>query len=105
MVEKVRIGPIDFSVRFNSELGITDSVAGRISTNVSRIEIDPNLEKQRRAFVLLHEILHGILIHGRVDLGDNEESIVDILAMGVVSLIRDNPELIQEIQTTWEQTV
>lgn len=102
MVAKIRIGPIDYTVRGNTELSLDEDVAGKLSTNLSRIVVDSNLSPQRSAFVLLHEAIHAILIHGQVDLGEAEESAVDIIAMGVLALIRDNPDVVREIQGVWE---
>lgn len=102
MIDKIRIGPIDYEVRENPELGLDGEVAGRVSIGVSRIEIDPHIEPQRRAFVLLHEVVHAILIHGQVDLGEDEESVVDVMALGFLAFLRDNPGLIAKIQAMWQ---
>ena len=101
LIDTVRIGPIDYEVRENPELGLDGDVAGRVSIGVSRIEIDPHTEPQRRAFVLLHEVVHAILIHGQVDLGEDEESVVDVMALGFLAFLRDNPGLVAKIQAMW----
>lgn len=101
LIDTVRIGPIDYEVRENPELGLDGDVAGRVSIGVSRIEVDPHMEPQRRAFVLLHEVVHAILIHGQVDLGEDEESVVDVMALGFLAFLRDNPGLVAKIQAMW----
>jgi hypothetical protein len=103
LIDTVRIGPIDYEVRENPELGLDGDVAGRVSIGVSRIEVDPHMEPQRRAFVLLHEVVHAILIHGQVDLGEDEESVVDVMALGFLAFLRDNPGLVAKIQAMWQE--
>jgi hypothetical protein len=42
---------------------------------------------------VLHELSHAICYFGQLNLGENEERVVHILASGIVQVFADNPEL------------
>ena len=106
-IKIVRIGGVDFEARSNPELSISANACGRISVNLSRIEVEPSMSPQHQAQTILHEIVHGIIRTS--SLGDvlqnsnDEERFVDGLAYGLLQVIRDNPDLIREIQSLWEK--
>lgn len=56
--------------------------------------------KQKRDEVLLHEIIHGVIhlygVDSMID-PENEESIVTILARGMMQVFQDNPDLVKEL--------
>ena len=106
-IKIVRIGGVDFEVRSNPELSIAADACGRISVNLSRIEIEPSMSQQRQAQTMLHEIVHGIIITSKLndvlENDDDKERLVDGLAYGLLQVVRDNPDLIREIQALWEK--
>ncbi len=106
-IKTIRIGGVDFEVRSNPELSIAADACGRISVNVSRIEVEPSMSQQHQAQTILHEIVHGIIRISRLgdalQNSDDEDRFVDGLAYGLLQVIRDNPELIREIQSLWEK--
>ena len=106
-IKTIRIGGMDFEVRVNPELSISENACGKISVNLSRIEIEPSMSQQRQAQTMLHEIVHGIIRTSRLgdvlQNSDDEERFIDGLAFGMLQVIRDNPDLIREIQALWEK--
>lgn len=59
------------------------------------IEVKPGLDPFERKEVVLHELMHAILYQqGREDHGcDVEETYVRPLALGILAVFQDNPEL------------
>lgn len=106
-VKKIRIGGVDFEVRVNPELSISGGLCGRICVNISRIEIEPSMSEQAQAQSILHEVLHGITrtssLNNVFQNDDDEERLIDGFAHGLLQVIRDNPDLIAEIQGLWRQ--
>ena len=106
-IKTIRIGGVDFEVRSNPELSIAADACGRISVNLSRIEIEPSMSQQRQAQTMLHEVVHGIILTSKLNdvlkNNDDEERLVDGLAYGLLQVVRDNPDLIREIQGLWEK--
>jgi len=106
-IKIIRIGGVDFELRVNPELSIAAGACGRICVNVSRIEVEPSMSQQHQAQTILHEIVHGIIRTSRLDNvlqnSDDEERFVDGLAYGLLQVVRDNPDLIREIQSLWEK--
>ena len=70
--------------------------------------MDSLSQPQKQYAILLHEIVHGILSESSV----NEplerdpallEQVVEVLAHGLLGVLRDNPDLIREIQELWNE--
>ena len=106
-IKKIRIGGVDFEVRVNPELSVAADACGRICVNVSRIEVEPSLSEQAQAQTILHEVLHGVARTSKLNdifqNTDDEERLIDGFAHGLLQVIRDNPDLIAEIQGLWPQ--
>lgn len=96
---KVRIGPIDFTVveieRLRDDAG-SKSLDGNISYARSEIRLGAELEWQAKRQTLWHEIIHGLMTQGHIETGEAEEQMVDVLAYGIVQVLRDNPELVKD---------
>lgn len=106
MIEKVRIGAIDYSVFLSESIAQKNDLAGQICYPSLEIELDAGSQPQRQYAILLHEIVHGILNHSKLNKTLNEkeellEDVVEIVAHGMLGVIRDNPELVREIQELW----
>lgn len=72
------------------------SLNGQIIYGKAFIEIEKDVDPQLVAPILVHEAVHGILHNAGHD--DEDEEQVIALGYGIVSLIRDNPELVKLIQ-------
>lgn len=94
--DKVRIGGIDFTIlRMPRLLSDTDELlCGQIDNLASLIRINSDISQDMQNITLLHEILHGIAQHALLELGDDEETIIDVFARGLYQVHKDNPGLI-----------
>lgn len=89
--DKVRIGGVDYSIRYEERLISDDgkALAGQIDYNKGIIRIEPKVQSiQGMCQTLLHEIMHGIEHHFKMDLTEDE---IDNLASGMYMIIKDNP--------------
>lgn len=108
MVGTVRIGALDFRVVLTEGLRQKTDLAGQICYCTNEIEIDALSEEQRQYTILLHEIVHGILSESSVNEPLEKdpgllERVVEVLAHGLLGVLRDNPDLIREIQELWNE--
>lgn len=90
---EVRIGPIDFEVRVVRGLTNADGnrkLDGHIDFSKCLISVEDDLDRQIQWQGLWHEIIHAIFLQAKIE-PEDEEKIVDILAYGVMQVIRDNP--------------
>ena len=89
----VRINGVEYAVIEVDNLNNGINLAyGNIDyeENVIRINKDRNIDHQKKCLILLHEIMHGICEARGLDLGTDEEKIVDAFARGVYQVIEDN---------------
>lgn len=78
---------------FISYLKGTDTVAAYYTT-VSNNEVIAIKDAQTTCQTLLHEALHGICEHYKLDI-KNDEDTIDKLANGLYMVIADNPEMFE----------
>lgn len=92
--DKVRIGGVDYNIKFEERLNNGAQLAyGHIDYDAALIRIDTNLrEEQGKCQTLLHEILHGIAKHFELEI-EGDEDTVDKLAKGLFMVIQDNPNM------------
>ncbi len=89
--ENVRISGIDYKIE--NEENLNDGInvlSGQIDYCKSEIYLNSKYGHQNKCVTLWHEILHGILTHSNIDLGETEERIIDILAYGIYQVLQDN---------------
>jgi hypothetical protein len=95
--KSLTIGPFVYSVdlKWPGEESIKANHAGQCRYFPCEIVVSEDLNDQRRGEVLLHEALHGIfynsLKHNR-QVNANEETIVDAFGLGLIALMRANPD-------------
>lgn len=110
MIDRVKIGDIDFAIVLGVKAGEerpqantsnpNDVVLGEISYPTARIYIDETQDRQVMRCTLWHEIVHGILLQaGQFEAGENE-ALVTALGYGIAQVVRNNPKL---IDYTWEE--
>ena len=86
---RVKIGPIRFAIQYVEDLhDQSRNLDGWIRHTSSKILIEKSLGKQRKRLVLWHEIIHAIMTHGGCE--DHDETLVDIIAGGVMSVLNEN---------------
>lgn len=77
-----------------------DSLVGQCDTALCHIIIDPEQSASQLTDTLLHEVLHACfeLIGASSDIDhDTEEKLVRRLSPVLIQVLRDNPDLIEEI--------
>lgn len=89
--KSVKIGPVVYEVKEEMRLA-NDGLYGQIVYSESVIEMNPMMKPQHRDITLWHEMLHGMLLQGGIR--EHDERILDVLAHGLVQLIKDNPKLV-----------
>ena len=94
-VQSVRVGAIDYKLLQEKGLVKHSHVYGEIRYVKSKIALDAKLGEQHARCTLFHEIIHGILEQGGYTRHD--ERMVNIIATGVVQVLRDNPKLLKEM--------
>lgn len=91
--DKLRIGSIDYDVELTKENLVVRSQEsyGYIDYNYHVIKINESLQdKQGQEQTFLHELIHGIIRERSLNI-ENEEVIVEEIAIGLHQVIRDNP--------------
>lgn len=91
----VRIGPYDFTVREWTDLdAINTSRVGQVTFEDGVMCVVTNRPRAKVVATLLHEILHAIrFVYGIRD-RDDEERTVEMEAVALTALWRDNPSLL-----------
>lgn len=97
---EVKIGGLNFKVVSSDETIILNArqCKGMIDYEFHTIKIDNTLQDvQGQEQTFLHEVLHGIIYDRKIDLQDDEEDIVDDIAIGLHQVIKDNPHIFKEV--------
>lgn len=92
-MDKLKIGPITYKIRYIDDLDEDGQVNGSIRYNNASIAINKSMDEQIMRQTIWHEAIHGLLTHSHVE---HDESLVDILAYGIMQLLQDNPQLRSE---------
>ena len=88
--KKIKIGCCEYSVN-EIEIESDEDYVGRCYPNQQKIEIEKRLSQDKKLQSLFHEIIHAICFEfGNVKLSEQR---TDILATGILSVIKDNPKL------------
>lgn len=92
---RVRIGPIDYTVREVRGLKHAgNDVYGLATHDKAIIQIRAEMDRQAKMQTLWHEVVHAIAYQAdinRLKVGD--ERAIDSLAWGIMQVVRDNPGL------------
>ena len=97
--DRIRIGFADYTLEF-VPAGLRDQADGMCQRAKQTIKITDDLGAQYRAFVVLHEVMHGCFFSSALSESiehDHEEMIVDALSKQLIGVIRDNPELMASL--------
>lgn len=90
---KIKIGGLPYSVKYQNDLRDNNGnkLNGMINCDEMVIYIEACLPKIAARQTLWHEIIHGILIQGGMK--DHSESLVEMIAYGVLSALMSNRSL------------
>jgi hypothetical protein len=90
---KIRINGIDYSIERVKELSDNGTpLSANICYHECKIRLCKKSNPQYSRVSLWHEILHAIVESVKLDLGKDEEKIIDTLAYGINQVIQDNKE-------------
>ena len=90
---KVKVGTCNYKI-VQRKMDDEDYI-GRVYPNKCEIEIEKRLSDEKKITTLFHELIHAISFeYGNFKLG---ESKTDLMAVGVISILRDNPALVRLI--------
>lgn len=73
-------------------------VLGCNSFKYGTVYIDPRMSDDYVASTLVHELVHQILMTQSIE---HTEGLTDSLAMGILSLIQENPEVMKQLQDVY----
>lgn len=96
--ERIRIGGVEFSIVIEPRLNDGRALlAGQIRHMVCEISIAEDCSHEYKCLTLWHEIMHGIEEQAQLDLGENQERIIEAFARGVYQVLQDNGERLFDI--------
>lgn len=89
--KSVRIGGVEFNVVVEPRLNDGRVLlAGQIRHMDCEIAIAEDCSHEYQCLSLWHEIMHGIEEQAQLDLGENQERIIEAFARGVYQVLQDN---------------
>ena len=91
MLDKIKVGGMVYDVEFK-ELDCTDGVQlGWCDYAKSKIEINNhNVSEQKQEQTIIHEMTHAIIHEAGLDLGDDEEDVVNKVGLVLHQVLKDN---------------
>ena len=96
--QKIRIGSVDYEVQLTSDNLVCQGKEcyGFNDYDHHTIKINERLQdEQGQEQTFLHEMLHGIIRERNLTV-ENEELVVEEIALGLHQIIRDNIEIFKE---------
>lgn len=98
--EYIRISGIDYDIQEYEHLHSEDRMLyGEVDYAKSVIRLNSGSQNhQYKSVTLWHEILHAISHHANLNLGKNEEQIIDTFAYGIYQVLQDNCKKLFDIK-------
>ena len=92
----IKVCNLDYEV-VNTDSIIHDGVEvhGLIEPKITRISINKNLSVSCYKQTLMHEVVHAVMLAYNIDSEMDLERHVDCMASGVLTVMRDNPSLVE----------
>lgn len=88
---QIRIGGVEFEVFPEHRLNDGERIlAGQIRYMECQIALAAESSHEYKCLSLWHEIMHGIQQQAQIDLGSDEERIIEAFARGVYQVLQDN---------------
>ena len=93
----IKVCNLDYTMIHNDTITLNGvEVNGLIKPSQIEIHIGNSLPKQFYCKTLMHEIVHAIMLNYSLDIDEaEEERFVDCMASGVLTVMRDNPDLVK----------
>lgn len=91
LVDKIIVGGIEYAVEFK-ELECDGGVQlGYCRIPIATLEINNhNISEQIQKQTIIHEMTHAIMHEAGVDLGDDEERVVNHMSLVLYQVLKDN---------------
>jgi|SRR6185436_738267 hypothetical protein len=107
--KKVKVGHARYTVRYEENLATIAGANGTCGEDTQTILIDPLMGPDMERDTVLHEVLHAVfhLSDARAalpkddngDAKEAEEKVIRPLASSLLSLLRDNPKLVDYLRS------
>lgn len=95
MMKKLRVGGIDYRIKRRKRILWEDGeLSGQIAYHKAEILLSKQNSKQYGVVTLLHEATHAIFQAAGLE---QDERLVEVISMGLFSLLRNNPKLVKLI--------
>lgn len=93
---RFRIGPIDYRIEWHDELWHHgEPLDGGHRGADATIDLRRNVDRQHMRRVLWHETIHAIM--WMAGLEEHNEKMIDILATGILGVVKDNPWIASDL--------
>jgi predicted metal-dependent peptidase len=92
MLRAIKIGGIRYAVIADNRL-IDSLRSGEMRHMRAEIAVLPDATPELLPQTLWHEVLHAVLLHAGIK--DHDETQIDVIAYGIVQVLRDNPVFTQ----------
>ena len=96
MINKLLIGSVSYSVEYTDPVlsnNKDDLLWGEIATGQQLIKINSSLGPDVQRITLLHEIIHGMLLH--YGLSNHKEEVPELLGYALDTFLMTNPEFVK----------
>lgn len=90
MIDKIKIAGLEYTIELIKDLGRDSSCLGQCCGNSSLIQIDQDLDEQRKKKVLLHELIEAIKFEYDLPI---EHHIVILLETALFDVLENNKRL------------
>ena len=93
MIDKIKIGPIEYWVEFKKNLQTPsgDDLYGCVKFAESAIHIEAHMGHQRQRVTVLHEVIHAMF--DQCGIPEMEEHIAS-MSFSMLALLKDNPKFV-----------
>ena len=99
--ESIRIGGVEFAIIVEPRLNDGQRLlAGQIRHMAWQIAIAEESSHEYRCLSMWHEIMHAIEAQALLDLGDQQEKVIEAFARGVYQVLQDNGKRLFDIADT-----
>jgi hypothetical protein len=94
-LRKLKIGDRTYRVRYR-ELA---HIYGQIGLGYGFLDLADDLNEEEGVYTIIHEVLHGIWAYRQLPPRPREERVVTEFAWGLMAVFRDNPGLLNHLES------
>ena len=93
MVDRIKIGGINYKVIEDDKIMIENSRLGEINHRNIEIKVTRHQDEEVKRLTLIHEAMHALLLYMGEYQKHDDEQFVERFANGLLMLVVDNPKL------------